>query len=71
MSEEKSLIDRVGAKLIKLREDRDLTQEDAAKGAGVGRRSLGRWESADQLPTGKNLERLAKFYRVSPSWILR
>lgn len=71
MPEEKPLIERVAAKLTKLRDARNLSRDVAAQKSGVGARSLQRWENAEQIPTGENLEKLAKFYGVSVSWITR
>lgn len=69
--EEKGLPERVGDRLRRLREKKGLTQPEAAIGAGVGNRSIWRWENGEQLPGGRNLEKLAAFYDTTAAAILR
>lgn len=71
MDTEKTLIDRVGERLVALRTKKGLTQPEAAAGAGVGNRSLWRWENAEQLPGGRNLEKLAAFYGTTAAALLK
>lgn len=70
-AQEKTLLQKVATKLRELREARGLTGEQVAAQAKVGRRSLTRWEKGIQLPSGRNLDKLAKVYGVSASWITR
>lgn len=66
-----SFEEKVGAKLAALRERKGMTQPEAAKGAGVGYRSITRWEAGRQLPSSRNLQKLAAFYSTTPDKILK
>lgn len=66
-----TLEQRVAANLRALREHRSLTQPEAAKGIGVGMRTLCTWEAGDRLPSGRNLGKLVTFYKVTSDEIFK
>lgn len=55
----------LSSRLLTLREERNLSQQTAARKAGISRRHLGRLERGEQQPTLSVLWALADFYRVS------
>lgn len=57
-----TLAEGFAEKLNAMRAAKKLTQPDAAKGAKVGFRSYCRWEAGEQIPSGRNLAKLAEFY---------
>lgn len=73
MEKEQSFSERVGAKLtaLRLKKGKNLSTVEAAKQIGCGFRSLYRWEAGDQIPSGRNLEKLAEFYGITPEKILK
>ncbi len=60
-----------GAWLHHLREEAELTQEEAAKVTGIPRTTLTTWERTGELPGRKAIFRLAKAYGVSLQKLLR
>ncbi len=68
---ELTLAQQVGAKLKALREKKELNVVDAAKGVGVGFRSLYDWESGTRSPSTRNLEKLAAFYGTTAAKLLK
>lgn len=57
-------------KLIKLRKDRGMTQEDLAFKIGVTRQSISKWEIGDCEPDISKLVELAKIFKVSTDFLL-
>lgn len=55
--------------LIKLREAKALTQEEAASLVGASVKSVGRWESGERKPQAAHRRRLAEVYEVPLSVI--
>lgn len=51
--------------LLALRKRRNLSQEDAAKGCGIGYRSYRRYEAGEREPTLTALLAMAAFYGVT------
>lgn len=50
--------------LVKLRKDRGLTQEEAARGIGISRNYLSDLERGEKNPSWEVAGRLADFYEV-------
>ena len=71
MGQEQTLEQKVGAKLVALREKAKLLQTDVAAGSGCGYRSICRWELGEGLPSSRNLQKLAAFFETTPDRILR
>ena len=57
-------VDKLGAKIRAARERMEISQADAAKWAGVGLRSLERWEAGEGNPSLEARKALAKFYGI-------
>ena len=60
-----------GAWLHYLRKEAKLTQEEAAKLAGIPRTTLTTWERTGEMPGRREISRLAGAYRVSILRLLR
>ncbi len=56
---------KLGPRLVKLRQGKGLDVLQAAVAAGVGYRSLSRWENQGAVPHAAQLEKLAQFYGVT------
>lgn len=52
-------------KLLELRNQKELSQSKLAQKVGVSKQSVKAWETGDSFPTGKNLEKLSRFFNVS------
>lgn len=61
---------RVGANVRRLRQAKDLTQEDLAGEAGIGMRHLGRIERGEISPTVDLLAKVAGALGVHPAVLL-
>lgn len=59
----------VGARIIQVRKELGLTQEELAELAGVSQRSMQAYETGEVIPYRKMRE-IAAVLQVSPSWIL-
>lgn len=57
-------------RIKKLREDRDLSQQDIAKAIGITQRKYSYLETETQPLTDEILVKLSKFYKVSTDYIL-
>ena len=62
-----ALVEKVAARIGRLREERGLTQEELAARVGISRAYLARIETARHNLTVPMLERLAKALRVKPA----
>jgi len=62
--------ERVAIRVKRLRERRDMTQEQLAERAGISRTYLARLETARQDPTLGTLEKLAKALKVKVTELL-
>lgn len=60
---------RLRERLLKLRGKK--TQLEVAVGAKVGYKTYCTWENAKRLPTSRSLSKLAEFFGVSKSSLLR
>lgn len=56
--------------LYKLRKEKRLTQEQAAKGADIILRSYCRYEKGEREPAASTLIKLANFYGVSIDYLV-
>lgn len=54
----------------RLREQRNMTQEELAKKIGVGRSTVAKWESGDNMPRAKQLIALSQFFEVKVDSLL-
>jgi len=68
---DESLEQKVGAKLVALRSKKKLTQPELAKASGVSARAIWSYENGKQLPSVRNLEKLATFFGVTASSVLK
>ena len=71
MKAKSTLEQRVAANLRAFRDNFELTQPQAAQRIGVGYRTLCTWEAGQRLPSGRNLAKLTKFYKVSVEVIFK
>lgn|SRR5690625_3075124 len=60
----------IGKRLIKLRNQRGLKQNQIAKELGISNANLSRYEQDKRTPNEKTIHLLADFYEVQPSYIL-
>ncbi len=58
-------------RLLTLRKERGLSQEELAERLEVTRQAVSRWESGATLPDAVNLLKLADLFSVSVDWLLR
>ncbi len=54
-------------KLKQLREENDLTQMQLAAETGIAKRSVVQYEQGVLTPHGKNLQRIANYFRIDPA----
>lgn len=57
-------------KIKELREDKNLSQEEVAKGINTSQRNIGRWEKEENEPTANFLIKLADYFQVSVDYLL-
>ena len=55
----------LGKKIVKLRTERNITQEELAERVGVTRQAISKWERGDGLPDLYNIQSLAKVFGIS------
>lgn len=55
-------------KLVALREERKITQEDFANDLEVSRTAVSSWERGKSVPTKKNIQRICDYFGVSPDY---
>ncbi len=61
---------RIGKKLKKIREEKNLSQEDVAKAAGIATGYYARVERGKHSPSSSVLERICKVLKIKSSDIL-
>ncbi len=61
---------RLGERLIQLRKERNMTQEDLAKSLKVSRGAVSMWEINQRTPDPETLQRLADFFGCSVDYLL-
>ena len=52
-------------KLVQLRKEKGLSQEELAEKLGISRQAVSKWERAEASPDTDNLVTLAKLYGIS------
>lgn len=60
----------VGSNIIRLREERGLSQKDLAEALDVTRQAVSQWETGWSSPRMGMVEKLAAFFHVSKSEII-
>lgn len=63
-------INKFGERLLKLREEREETQQQLADAIGITRQSLSRYETSDRTPNIDLIYHIAKHYNVSSDYLL-
>ncbi len=62
---------RLGEKLVKLRKERRMTQEELAGMLQVSRQSVSKWETAEAIPDLEKVVALADIFGVTTDYLLR
>ena len=57
-------------KLIQLRKEKGLSQEDLADSLGVSRQAVSRWEQGNTFPDLPNLQKIVKVFGVSADYLI-
>lgn len=57
-------------KLLKLRKEKGLSQEELANLLNVSRQSISKWELGDTTPELSKVVEIAKYYKVSTDYLL-
>lgn len=60
----------LGRKLLELRKERDLTQDEVGKAIGVNKSQVSQWEQGKEKPSLESLIGLAKLFSVSTDYLL-
>lgn len=60
-----------GEKILMLRKEKGMSQEDLASKLGVSRQAISRWELEGVLPDASNVLELSKLFEVSTDYLLR
>lgn len=60
----------LAAKLVKLRKEKNFTQQQLADAVGIHVNSLKKYESEQALPSLEVLKKLSKFWHVSTDYLL-
>ncbi len=61
----------IANRLVALRKQKGLSQEDLAEQLGISRQAVSKWERAESAPDMGNLMSLAKLYQVSLDELLQ
>ena len=56
--------------IVQLRKEKNVTQEEAAKGSGIVMRSYIRYEKGEREPVASVLTRMANYFGVSTDYLL-
>ncbi len=56
--------------LLKLRDNKGISQEELAKELFVTRQAVSRWETGETIPNTETLKLLSKYYNVSINTLL-
>ena len=57
-------------KIKELREEKELSQEEVARGINTSQRNIGRWEKEENEPTASFLIKLADYFEVSVDYLI-
>ena len=60
----------IGAKIKKLRRERDMTQEDLAEALGISAASVSQWECDKTAPDISQLPVLSNIFEVTTDFLL-
>lgn len=60
-----------GEKILMLRKEKGMSQEDLASKLGVSRQAISRWELEGVLPDASNIVELSKLFGVSTDYLLK
>ena len=60
-----------GARLRKLRRDKDITQNQLAEYLGIKGAAVGKWEATETYPTVETLIKVADYFQVTTDYLLR
>lgn len=63
-------VNKFGERLLKLREERNETQQQLADAIGITRQSLSRYETSERTPNMDLIYNIAKHYNVSADYLL-
>ena len=64
------MIDTIGSRIARLREQNGLSQADLAKRMNISRAGVQSWECGENYPSTDNLISLAKIFHVSTDYLL-
>ena len=64
------MIDTIGSRIARLREQNGLSQADLAKRMNISRAGIQSWECGANCPSTDNLISLAKIFHVSTDYLL-
>lgn len=62
---------RIGERLLELRTQKQMTQEELAEQLGVARQSVSKWESNGTFPNMNKLLEICEIFQVSLDYLLR
>ena len=60
----------IAEKIIKLRKENGLSQEDLAEKLYVSRQAISRWENRTALPDAQNVLQISKLFNVTTDYLL-
>ena len=61
---------RLSEKIVQLRKEQGLSQEELAERLGLSRQAVSRWESGTALPDAGNLLQLSRLFGVTADYLL-
>ena len=65
------MIETIGSRIARLREQRRMSQSDLARRLHISRASIQAWECGTNTPSTDNLVSLAKIFHVSTDYLLQ
>ena len=60
---------KLSEKILDLRKQRGMSQEDLAERLGISRQAISRWESGTVLPDSANVLQLSKLFGVTTDYL--
>lgn len=61
---------KLGEKIINLRKNSNLSQEELSEQIGVSRQSISKWENGSSSPDASNILALSKLFNVSADYLI-
>ena len=58
-------------KLLKLRKQHNLSQEELAEKLGISRQAVSKWENGTSDPSTSNLIAISKLFNITPEELLK